>query len=118
MKDAETVSADLLALEGIVKRDAKVSKVGDIPGCYTQLLRLCNREDQQVSLLDGLPTATRFRLQDGATESRLTIERQYLTVGSQKLGKPILKEFALLPRRKSLDPGRKLIDPYRGQRDG
>ena len=48
-------------------------------------------------MLDRSPMATCLRFQDGTTEGHFTVERQHLTVGSQKLGKPILEELALLP---------------------
>jgi hypothetical protein len=62
--------------------------------------------------------ATRFGLQTAQLRAAITVERQHITVGPQKLSKPVLEELALLPRRKSLDPRGKLIDPYRGQRNG
>src|SRR3954451_11311181 len=96
--------------ERIVDGHPEATKVGDVPGRDAQILRLGDPKDQEVSRLKRSPLATRFRLQNGTTECRITVKWQYLAVGRQKLGKLFLKEGALLPCRKSLDPGPNLID--------
>ncbi len=83
--------------ERIVDGNPAAAKVVDIPGCDAQILRLGDPEDQEVSYLNCSSLAARFRLQNGTTERSITIERQHVAVGRQKLGEPFFEEGALLP---------------------
>jgi hypothetical protein len=104
--------------ERIIDGHPEATKVGDIPGRDAQILRLGDPKNQEVSRFKRSPLPTRFRLQNGTTERRITVQRQHVAVGRRQLGKPFLKEGALLPCRKSLNPRPNLIDSDGRQDDG